>query len=143
MLILAYSHCCFRKLSRPMYDGWMQTHNTYRFFSVREQVMTAIGEAKHGLWRIQDNGIVRLYRIAGSQGVPVGADVMDPNLQPIIQRDYKAILAPGEESGDEVGWAGWRYSQDDDGDGMAAFVDVSICHPYFVGKYENHSTKDR
>ena len=35
----------------PMKDGWFQTHSTYRFLTVREQVMTAIGEAKHGLWR--------------------------------------------------------------------------------------------
>lgn len=78
----------------PILDGWMQTHHTYRFFTVREQVMTAIGEAKHGVWRIQDNGMVRLYRKAGVDGVPVGADVMDPELFPIIEDSYKAILAP-------------------------------------------------
>jgi hypothetical protein len=122
----------------PVLDGYGQTHNTYRFFSVREQVLTVIGEAKHGLWRIHDNGMVRLYRKHGIVGVPVGADVNDPSIEAAIRTNYKPVLAPGLETGDAAGWGGYRYSQDADGDGQAAFVDVPIYHPYFDGKYEDH-----
>ena len=72
----------------PMKDGWFQTHSTYRFLTVREQVMTAIGEAKHGLWRIHDNGIIRLYRKGGKSGVPLDADVNDPAILDTILSDY-------------------------------------------------------
>jgi hypothetical protein len=122
----------------PVLDGYVQTHNTYRFLSVREQVLTVIGEAKHGLWRIADNGMVRLYRKHDAVGVPVGADVDDPSIQADIMTDYKPFLAPGPETGDTGGWGGYRYSQDADGDGQAAFVDVPIYHPYFDSKYEDH-----
>ena len=104
----------------PALDGHFQTHNTYRFVTVREQVLTVIGEAKHGMWRIQDNGLVRLYRKFGTTGVPIGADVYDPSLQAAITSDYKPVLIPGLETGDMIGgWAGYRYSQDADGDGQA------------------------
>jgi hypothetical protein len=126
----------------PALDGFVQTHYTYRFLTVREQVLSIIGEAKHGVWRIQDNGMVRLYRIAGEMGVPVGADVMDTSLEAAITMDYKAFLVAGSESGDEAGWAGYRYSQEADGDGQAAFVDVPIYHPYFDGVYDDHVPLD-
>jgi hypothetical protein len=74
----------------PMKDGWFQTHNTYRFMSVREQVVTVIGEAKHGLWRIHDNGMVRMYLKAGKSGLPVGVDVMDSGVLETIKSDYAA-----------------------------------------------------
>jgi hypothetical protein len=124
----------------PILDGYFQTHNTYRFLSVREQVLTVIGEAKHGLWRIHDNGMVRLYRKHDAAGVPVGTDVysLDPSIQAAVVTDYKPFLAPGPETGDAAGWGGYRYSQDADGDGQAAFVDVPIYHPYFEDKYDDH-----
>jgi len=109
---------------------------------VREQVLTVIGEAKHGLWRAQDNGMVRLYRKKGAKGVPVGANVYDPSHQESIKNDYKAVLIPGIETSDEEGWEGYRYSQTDDGDGKAAFVDVPIYHDYFEGKYNDHPVMD-
>ena len=127
----------------PALDGHFQTHNTYRFVTVREQVLTVIGEAKHGMWRIQDNGLVRLYRKFGTTGVPIGADVYDPSLQAAITSDYKPVLIPGLETGDMIGgWAGYRYSQDADGDGQAAFVDIHIYHPYFKSSYDNHPVID-
>ncbi len=45
----------------PFYMGYMNTNSTYRFVNVAEQVFTMIGEGKHGLWRIQENGTVREY----------------------------------------------------------------------------------
>lgn len=126
----------------PALDGNFQTHNTYRFLTVREQVLTVIGEAKHGMWRIQDNGLVRLYRKFGTTGVPIGADVYDSSLQAAITSDYKPVLIPGLETGDIGGWAGYRYFQDADGDGQAAFVDIPIYHPYFKSSYGNHPVID-
>jgi len=126
----------------PALDGYLQTHNTYRFLTVREQVLSVIGEAKHGMWRVHDNGLVRLYRKFGATGVPVGADVYDLSIQDVIMRDYKHVLAPGLETNDTGGWAGYRYSQDDDSDGQASFVDLPIYHPYFSDSYNDHPAID-
>ena len=126
----------------PALNGHFQTHNTYRFLTVREQVLTMIGEAKHGMWRIHDNGMVRLYRKHGASGVPVGTDVDDASLHDIITSDYKPVLTPGLETSDTDGWAGYRYSQDGDGDGQAAFVDLPIYHPYFKDSYNDHVAID-
>lgn len=141
------NHVFFRKTESympymPALDGHMQTHATYRFLSVREQVLTVIGEAKHGLWREQDNGIIRLYRKEKATGVPVGANVYNPSHYTRIKNDYKANLIPGVETIDAEGWAGYRFAQEDDGDGKAAFVDVDIYHPYFEGKYDDHPVID-
>jgi len=126
----------------PTLDGYFQTHNTYRFLTVREQVLTVTGEAKHGMWRVQDNGLVRLYRIFNAAGVPVGSDVYNPSVQDDILSDYKPVLKPGLETGDSGGWDGYRYFQDADGDGQAAFVDIPIYHPYFKGSYNDHPVID-
>ena len=48
----------------PTYYGHMSTNNTYRFINIGEQVVTMIGDGKHGLWRTQDNGTVREYLAA-------------------------------------------------------------------------------
>lgn len=52
------------------------------------------------------------------------------------------LIRSRDESGDDFGWSGYRYSQDADGDGTAAFVDVPIYHPYFEGKYDDHMAMD-
>lgn len=142
----------------PMKDGWFQTHSTYRFITVREQVMTAIGEAKHGLWRIHDNGIIRLYRKGGKTGVPLDADVNDPTLLDTILSDYvwsaaplpppsnptrlpacaQAAFIPKEETPAGDGWSGWRYANNTEEDGNAGFVDLPLQHPAFEGKYAEH-----
>lgn len=54
----------------PVYSGYMSTNDTYRFVNIVEQVFTLIGEGKHGLWRVQENGMVREYRRAGKPGLP-------------------------------------------------------------------------
>ena len=42
--------------------------------SVIEQTVIHIGEPKHGIWRIHDNGMVREYRKAGRIGLKAGVD---------------------------------------------------------------------
>ena len=86
--------------------------------------------------------MVRLYRKFGAAGVPVGADANDASFQDIIMNDYKPVLTPGLETSDPGGWAGYRYSQDGDGDGQAAFVDLPIYHPYFKDSYDDHAVID-
>ena len=128
----------------PIKDGFMQTHETYRFMSVREQVMTVIGEAKHGLWRIHDNGLVRLFRQAknGSleqTGLPLGIATDGSLLTPTqLQQGGYAAFLPKKETPLFDGWSGWRYAQEDDGDGKASFIDIPIHHLFFQGKYTNH-----
>ena len=126
----------------PALDGYVQTHNTYRFITVREQVLSLIGESKYGLWRIHDNRLVRLYRKFGAIGVQVGADINNLSIQDIIMRDYKYVLVPGLETNDTGEWTGYHYSQDADGDGQASFVDLPIYHPYFSNSYDDHPAID-
>ena len=47
----------------PVLTGFMGTHGVYRHFTVMEQTAVMIGEAKHGMWRIQETG----YAIAGER----------------------------------------------------------------------------
>ena len=63
----------------PVFSGYMNTNYTYRFVNVVEQTMTMIGEGKHGLWRVQDNGTIREYRKKDAQGLKSGADLFDEN----------------------------------------------------------------
>jgi len=110
----------------PIFDGMIYTGKTYRFLSIREQVLSFIGEAKHGLWRVQENGMVRLYKSrAWNAGVPLHTDVYNPKYYNSIKTDYNID-------------AGYRFYEDEDGDGNAAFLDLPIYHPYFNGHYEDH-----
>ena len=43
----------------PTLSGFMGTHGTYRFLTIHEQTAVLIGEGKHGVWRIQENGFIR------------------------------------------------------------------------------------
>lgn len=61
----------------PVFSGYMNTNYTYRFVNVVEQTMTMIGEGKHGLWRVQDNGTIREYRRKDTAGLKDGADLFD------------------------------------------------------------------
>ena len=42
--------------------GFMGQFGTYRFLSMYEMMAMFIGEEKHGMWRYQENGFVRVYR---------------------------------------------------------------------------------
>ena len=73
----------------PRFKGVFETGNIHRFITIHAQVLTLIGEAKHGLWRTQDNGMVCVQKVKGVKGVKVGADLNDPMLLSVIQDDYK------------------------------------------------------
>jgi len=126
----------------PFLTGFFGTHGTYRFLTVTEQTLVLIGEGKHGLWRIQENGLIREYRKKEKVGLPIGsdanADFLSQNQLDIIKHNYAHYIP--EES-----WSGYKYPDEiiSDGnyDGMKDylnFVDLSIHHPKYGGKYNNH-----
>lgn len=116
----------------PAYLGFMSTNSTYRFVNVNEQVLTMLGEGKHGLWRIQDNGTVREYLKAGKTGLPGGADVNDPANLAVLESDYSNYIP--EES-----FGGYKSPQTPLNEaGRMNFVDLSITHAKYDGKYANH-----
>ena len=128
----------------------MSTHSSIRFLSVFEQVAVNIGERKHGMWRYQENGFIRLYREKGSkEGITVeekraaidmggctGEAKTDEQrrLLRIIRKYYlqlkigKFKYAFGEEVQEDTQWLNW--------------IDIPMYHPFFEKKYENHVPVD-
>merc|ERR1712203_248869 len=64
----------------PIFNGYVGTHGTYRHFSIIEQTAMHIGEPKHGVWRVHDNGFIREYRKTGRIGLHSGVDANSANL---------------------------------------------------------------
>ena len=120
----------------PIYSGYMSTNYTYRFVNVVEQTMTMIGEGKHGLWRVQDNGMVREYRKKDAQGLKDGADLFDEGNMAIVESDYASYIP--EES-----WGGYKHPhQRVSEEGYLNFIDVPLHHPKYKGKYADHVAID-
>lgn len=120
----------------PFFSGYMHTNYTYRFVNVVEQTMTMIGEGKHGLWRVQDNGMIREYIKKGAQGLKQGADVFDKANLKIIENDYASYL-PDES------WNGYRHPHEEvSAHGRLNFIDLPLNHPKYKGKYDNHVAID-
>ena len=120
----------------PVYSGYMNTNYTYRFVNVVEQTMTMIGEGKHGLWRVQDNGTIREYRKKGAQGLKQDVDLFDSKNFASIENDYSSYLP--EES-----WDGYKHPHEKVAeDGSLNFIDLPLHHPKYKGKYNNHVAID-
>ena len=120
----------------PVFSGYMNTNYTYRFVNVVEQTMTMIGEGKHGLWRVQDNGMIREYRKKDAQGLPEGTDLFDEANLAAIENDYASYIP--EES-----WGGYKHPhQRVTEDGHLNFIDVPLHHPKYKGKYDDHVAID-
>ncbi|MCY3853332.1 MAG: hypothetical protein OXG03_07175 [Gammaproteobacteria bacterium] len=120
----------------PVFSGHMNTNYTYRFVNVVEQTMTMIGEGKHGLWRVQDNGTIREYRKKDTQGLPDGADLFDEANLATIENDYASYIP--EES-----WGGYKHPhQRLTEDGHLNFIDLPLHHPKYEGKYDDHVAID-
>lgn len=120
----------------PVYIGYMNTNSTYRFVNVAEQVFTMIGEGKHGLWRVQENGTVREYLKKSAVGLPENADLMAKENRDIIAQNYSSFLP--EES-----WSGYKYPDEKlSKDGKLNYIDLPITHPKYQQKYTNHAPID-
>ncbi len=119
----------------PGHSGFMGTDsNTFRFVTVNEQVLTIIGEGKHGLWRIQDNGTIREYLIDGKAGLAKGADVNASKNLAVLKSDYSSYIV-----GDGMNWGGWKSPQTPvNADDRMNFVDLSITNAKYGTKYANH-----
>jgi len=120
----------------PVYFGYMNTNSTYRFVNIVEQVFSMIGEGKHGLWRIQENGTVREYLKVGAKGLTPGADLTAKETQTIIAENYSSYL-PDES------WSGYKYpDQKLNEQGKLNFIDLPITHQKYKGKYIKHEPVD-
>ncbi|MCX4028641.1 hypothetical protein H0A36_13815 [Endozoicomonas sp. SM1973] len=120
----------------PVYFGYMSTNNTYRFVNIVEQVFTMIGEGKHGLWRVQDNGMIREYRKAGAKGIPQNADIFDKKYLTTLTESYSHYL-PDES------WSGYKLPQDKvDESGYLKYIDLPINHPKYQSRYDSHQPID-
>ena len=120
----------------PAYSGYMNTNYTYRFVNVTEDVFTFIGEGKHGLWRLQDNGTIREYRRDGAKGLPKGADIFHKKNLTVIANQYSSYI-PGES------WSGYKHPHEEfTEDGRLNFIDLPITHPKYKGKYDDHVAID-
>ena len=152
----------------PVFHGHIETNRTYRFANVAEQVLTIIGDGKHGLWRTQDDGRIRLYITKDADsanmdlGIPAPANfVADQNLvnDPLLMDAFVQTLTPAQ-----ITQLATEYSSFDDSAGFGSpgnggykavtggfngqlavnasgnmgFIDVPISHPVFAGKYDNH-----
>jgi len=129
----------------PSSSGYMATHSTHRFLTIHEQTALLVGEGKHGVWRFQENGFIRVYRGKGRKGVPVedkeaaiDSGLLEDkagreDLLDTLRFNYSAIdvnvefdYAFGEEI--EKGYLNW--------------IDLPIYHAMFEGKYEDHDPID-
>jgi len=120
----------------PVYHGYMNTNYTYRFVNVAEQVFTMIGEGKHGLWRVGENGMIREYLKKGAKGVQPGADLSSKKNRKRIAEDYSSFIP--EES-----WSGYKYPDQKLSDaGALNYIDLPISHPKYKGKYDDHVPVD-
>jgi len=120
----------------PIYSGYMNTNYTYRFVNVVEQTFTMVGEGKHGLWRVQDNGTIREYRKKDTKGLPENADILAEENFATIANQYSSYIP--EES-----WDGYKHPhQKLAEDGNLNFIDLPLDHPKYKGKYADHTPID-
>ena len=97
-----------------------------------------IGEPKHGVWRIQDNGMIREYRRQGMPGLREEVQPNDLNLSDrdrnIIANQYSHYM-PGDANA-------YKHPDEEIRNGHRNFVDLSIYHPKYGGKYDDHVPMD-
>ena len=116
----------------PVHHGYMSTNYTYRFVNVAEQIFTMIGEGKHGLWRVGENGLIREYLKKDAKGLKPGADLDAKSNLAAIKNDYSSFIP--EES-----WDGYKYpDQKVSESGALNYIDLPISHPKYEGKYDGH-----
>ena len=106
--------------------------------SAIRQTATVIGEPKHGVWRVQDNGMVRCWRRYGMVGLDMNVDPngnLDQHQMDIVMNNYDAYIP-------EEGFQAYKYPHQQFGDGYHNFVDLTIYHPKFGDKYHDHEPID-
>ena len=112
---------------------------TYRFLSVIRQTAVLIGEPKHGIWRVQDNGHVREWRRHGKVGLD--KDV-DPNSDSLTEEQMRIIRENYASFIPEEGFGAYKLPEDQFIDGYHNYIDLTIYHPKYDGKYDDHEPID-
>ncbi|HLS42059.1 MAG TPA: hypothetical protein VK026_02185 [Paenalcaligenes sp.] len=119
----------------PVYMGYMHTNYTYRFISISEQVLTMMGDGKHGVWRVQEQGTIREYLKPGATGIKEGEDIFADANKDTVANDY----APFIEGGESI----YRFPDERVTEsGHLAYIDLPITHPKYEGKYDDHEPID-
>ena len=141
----------------PSTSGFMATHGTHRFLALHEQTGLLVGEGKHGVWRFQENGFIRVYRAEGKEGIPAvkkevvldlesveeGEEDEERNrLFEILQNNYKNY--DPKFKGD----FNYPFHQDykapeieiseEGSNSWLNWIDLPIYHPKFNNTYEDH-----
>ena len=101
-----------------------------------EQVLTIIGEAKHGMWRFHESGFIREYKLDGETGL---LNYTDPNQWHNLTNDEQSIVNNSYQPTNQ-GRAHYKYPEDEVNATTSElnFIDLSIYHEKYNGKYENH-----
>ena len=107
---------------------------TYRYLNIFEQTALMTGEAKHGVWRVHDNGHVREYRKYGKDGL---RDNINPNDQGLTKSNLE-VIKNHYTSYMPADTTLYKFPEDKVKDGYLQYVDLSIYHPKYGGKYNNH-----
>ena len=138
----------------PAVTGFMGQFGTYRFLSMFEMMAMFIGEEKHGMWRFQENGFIRVYRDK-SKNVGILEDekdkaiesglhyvdakyTRDDRLLGILKNNYMNVnpaldfdYAFGDDTSIIINTIGRRVE-------VLNWIDLPIYHEKFTRKYENH-----
>ena len=98
-----------------------------------EQTVIHIGEPKHGIWRVHDNGMVREYRKAGRiglrEGVDPNSDKLTDDQLDIIRNNYGHIISEERQPG-------YHHEYDKLKFGYQNYIDLTIYHPKYALRFE-------
>ena len=138
----------------PSTTGFMATHGTHRFLAMHEQTGLLVGEGKHGVWRFQENGFIRVYRnnSEGIIGIPAdkkevvldfesvqeGEEDAERNrLFKILQYNYKNYDPKFKDDFNYPFNKTFKAPEISE-DGSLNWIDLPIYHPKFNNTYEDH-----
>ena len=126
----------------PSFSGYMATTSTLRFFDIREQTLVMIGEPKHGLWRNQENGMVREYLKEGMDGLTAKevASLKENGMESMSERQKLIIKNSYSSYTKEESWSGYKFPDQEftKDSKFKNWIDYSIHHPKYEGKYDDH-----
>jgi len=130
----------------PSAHGFMATHSTHRFLAIHEHTALVVGEGKHGVWRFQENGFIRVYRGKGMAGIVdttkskdkvLAMELDENNKVKDEDRDMLDILKSSYMNIDSNHEFDYAFGKESEG-GFWNWIDLPIYHPMFEGKYEDH-----
>jgi hypothetical protein len=112
---------------------------------MHEQTAILVGEGKHGVWRFQENGFIRVYRDKYCDcGIPqekkegVIVDWLDLPRVSDATRDLLEILRVNYSNIDSNKEFDYAFGEETSEEGYLNWIDLPIYHAKFGGKYEDH-----